>query len=422
MENQRISNALMFISDKRVQLNAPGTMLTGNYYSRENSQVARAETTWNTGRYTQSLSNLNFGAQSTIVIPNSSLLRNCYLHLRLPAVVADQTLCRGWGYAAIESISYLFGSANVSQLQINGQSNFQAVMLEANTSEKKSELLRLGGQEYLEPTAGEVEATVCLSLPWSNQGCCKLPIDTTLLDSPITISIKLADASRLYGGVGARPASFLDSLVILAQGEFLNKDLSLKNELIVNPDLRYNYPFIHKQTNIVSVDSSAGVPIIINLLSFINADLLAITFGLVKRNFVNDPTGAQPPNPFAYGEMSNIELTYNGLDMYKAVGKSYKVFNMQDEDGASFIKNSRIDAGTVQPFVSNPVDSYITAVNFSQNPAYTFNRKFYNVWRIGNNTLNLQFTPDEEGPYFLYTTYYFNGMASINGDCQIYFD
>jgi len=90
----QVSRDLGFISDKRVQLNAPGTIITNNYYSRSTASVDRAETTWNMGRFSTTLTNLNLGSQSTFVIPRASMLRNAYLHLELPAIVADQTIGR----------------------------------------------------------------------------------------------------------------------------------------------------------------------------------------------------------------------------------------------------------------------------------------------------------------------------------------
>ncbi len=104
---------LAFISDKRVQLNAPGFIIDNNYYTKLNSTVDRAETSWNIGRFRQSLSSSNFGAQSTVIIPRSSMLRQVYLHLILPPIEANSGLCRGWGLASIADVSYLMGSANV---------------------------------------------------------------------------------------------------------------------------------------------------------------------------------------------------------------------------------------------------------------------------------------------------------------------
>ena len=89
---------LQYLATKRSELSAPGVKLNDIYYSFLNSSVELAETTFNTGRLTIGLSQLNFGGYAQVLIPNNSLLSTIYLHLTLPAIVANQTLCKGWGY------------------------------------------------------------------------------------------------------------------------------------------------------------------------------------------------------------------------------------------------------------------------------------------------------------------------------------
>src|ERR1700679_1604520 len=133
---------MMYLSTKRSLLSNPGIKMDDIYYGPFNTTVEMSEVTYNLGRLTIGLSQLNFGSQSQLIIPNNSLLSTCYLHLELPAIIANQTICRGWGYAAINNINFLFGSSNVSQIQLSGQSLFQTIMMEAETAEKRSELFR----------------------------------------------------------------------------------------------------------------------------------------------------------------------------------------------------------------------------------------------------------------------------------------
>lgn len=92
-----------FVSEKRVLLSNPGTKRNDVYYTQLNTTVEQAEVTYNIGRFKQALNSTNFGGQALIVVPNSSLVSDMYLHLELPALVADQSLCRGWGYGMIRS-------------------------------------------------------------------------------------------------------------------------------------------------------------------------------------------------------------------------------------------------------------------------------------------------------------------------------
>ncbi len=241
---ETISRDLIYLSQKQTLLSNPGTKLDSIYYSSVNTTVDLAEVTYNIGRLTISLSNLNFGSQSQLVIPNSSLLEEVYIHFDLPAIIADQTIVRGWGYACIDEISFLFGSSNVSQIRLSGQSLWQTIMLQCETEEKRSEMWRLGGEVQIAPTVGTIEADILLALPWSSASglYCKKPIDTDLLKNPITINIKFNNARSIYGGIAAPPTTFNQAVAIFKQGNLTNKDQSLGNELMRNPELMYAYP------------------------------------------------------------------------------------------------------------------------------------------------------------------------------------
>ncbi len=413
-----------FITDKRIVLASPGFALNNLYYSNMNSTVEPVETTYNIGRFSSSLTNSQFRSQSTVVITKGSQLRNLYLHLELPAIAAaDQTICRLWGYKAVKNISYLFGSANVSQIQVNSQSHLQSIMIAAATEEKRSELARIGGEEHLLPTSGTIHASVLLDLPWSTSAIGKKGVDTNILDSQITISIELASAAEMYGGnLALAPTAFLDATIRTAQGNLFNKANSLNTALTQNPTERYNYPFIHKQSFTKSNISGIGFQTI-DLLSFINADLLAISIGIVKTSFLSSLGSTQSPSPFNYNVgITDFRLLNNGLVMYDSKDIDYKLFNMADEAGASFFQNSVISDGAVSPFSSDPVDTYIVTIDFSMMPSYSFTGNFFNTFRIANNTMQLTFNLPDGDVYTLFATYYYNAIASINKNVNIFFD
>lgn len=426
------TNELAYLSQKRVLLSNPGTKMDNIYYSSANTTVELAEATYNNGRLFISLNQHNFGSQSQVVIPNSSLLNEVYLHLQLEKIVPNQTLTRGWGYKIIDSISYLFGSSNVSQISINGDSLFQTIMMESETSEKRSEMFRLGGQEILNQGAVDIttglDAYVLLPLPFSSANglFSKLPFDTNLLSNPITIQIQFGQASKIIGGSGASTVSqFTKAAIYVRQGELYNKDQSLKFQLMKNPSIMYSYPFIHHQsytpqgfTGSVDPNSRVSVP----LLSFINADLLAISVGIIKDSDLS-PTGGNTPNLFNYQEMSNVRLTFNGLIMYESPAKLWKLYNMKSQIGSSYLFNSIVQPGATAPFNSVPVDTYILIFDFSRIRSLSYQNEYQNVWRISNNTLTLEFNTPDTSTYHLYATYHYNGVCEVQGgQTRIYFD
>lgn len=421
-------NDMMYLSQKRTLLAMGGTILDDIYYSAINTTVQLSEVTYNTGRLKISLSNALFGGQAQVLIPNSSLLSQCFLHLELPDVAeTNQAICRGWGYAAIEQVSFLFGSSNVSQIAISGQSLWQSIAGQCETEEKRSEMLHLGGEEVIAPTGAPLQADLLIPLPWSaaNGLNAKLPFDTSLLSNPITIQISFRPASAIYGGTAARPTGFSPATMIMRQGDLANKDQSMRTMMMRRPELMYAYPFIHKQqytqapfTGSTDVANPNNIP----LLAFINADLVGMTIGIVRASRYS-PTASSTPSPFAYDNLSNIQLSFNGLIMYDAPGRAYKLYGIDSQVGAPKVLNSVVNAGNTTPFTSGPVDTYTLYIDFSRIRSLAFEGKYANVWRIGNNTLTLRFNTETTEQYNIFATYFYNGVAEIsNGETRVYFD
>lgn len=421
------SKDLIYLANKRTALSNPGTKMDDIYYSQINSTVELSEATYNLGRFTTSLSQLSFGSTSQVIIPNSSLVTGVYLYLQAPPVVANQTLPLGWGYNMIADVSYLFGSSNVSQIDVPQHVLFQTIMMECETEEKRSEVLRLGGDQQTAPTAFFPEAYVFIPLPFSS--ICglhnKLPFDTTLLDSPIILQISLSRGNQVYGGSGVIPSGLLRATCVLRQGDLSNKDQSLKPILSANPSYMYSYPFIHHQIftpGTFTGSTNPGAQVSIPLLSFINADLVGISIGAVLTSKLTN-NGAQCPNLFAYDRLSNIQLTFNGLVMFNSPGELYRVTNMLSEPGSGSFNQSVITDSAVAPFSSVPYDAYVLFIDFSRIRAASFDGHYQNVWRIGNNTLSLSFNTSQVAQYQLFATYHYNGVAEIqNGQTRIYFD
>ncbi len=415
--------AAQYLTTKPALLNSPGMKLHDVYYSSVNSTVEAAEVSYVFGRYKSSLSSLAFGTQGQIVINNSSLLGGVFLHLEMNlANQPNVTLPRGWGYAAIQSINYQLGSSNANQQQITGQSVLQIINQQAGSEEKMSEIYRLGGEEVTNTTQGVVRADVFLPFPWST--ACgrdqKLPFDSAMLNSPLFLNVAFNQANSFIGGSGIKPISFTKATIYLRQGDFSNKDLSLAPMIKRNPSLIYGYPFIHNQSYQSSVlQGTAGQPLSFNLQSILNADLIGLSFGVVLTSDLT-PVSNNSPNPFNYQNIEDIQLTYNGNVVWESPGNADKLVAAYMIDGAPYFHNSVIAPGAVAPYTSSPVDTYVRHIDFSRCRDACFGTEYANVWRIGNNTLSLQFTPVTTGSCICYVTYHYNAIADIqNGESRI---
>lgn len=413
-----------FISTKRVVLSSPGSRINNLYYNQQNTSIEDVEVHYATGRYKVGLNNTTFASSALVTIPNSSFLGTTYLSLELPATVANQTLARGWGYMSIESISYLFGSSNVSQLRISGKSVLQTILMQAETAEKRNEIFRLSGEEILTP--GVIPTcTLILPFPWST--FCglvqKKEFDTNILSNPITLRIQFHSQNHIYGGDGARPSGFSRADLLVRQGDLDNKSLSLRNALLQNPSSQLGFPFIHHQTfdtpfNTVAPNELARVV----LQSFLNADLTCITMMAIKNSDVT-PVGNNSPSGFNGQDMRNIVLRFNGEVMYDCPQDMAKVTNMHSIPGAGYFHNSVIQAGTVAPFNSIPVDTYVYTLDFSRIRSLCFESQYQNTLRIAQQTLTLEFNVADAASYTLFCCYHYNGIVEVSqGMSNIFFN
>ncbi len=419
------------LSDKRVILSNPGTMFNDIYYSRYNTVQSLSEVTYNTGRYTQSLSSLQFGGVSTVIVPSGSLLSTFYLHLEITSSVnaPDVTLPRGWAFAALKQISYLMGSSNVPNISMDKHSIFQVVMGQCENAEKRSEMFHLAGEETFGLLANvPVVADVIIPLPWSTAVGReqKLPLPTDLLSNPVTVQIGFDVGGAFLGGSGAtKPTAFSSGIALMRQGDMLNRDAGLRPVMYKDPSLIYGYPFIHFQSNQFQVVVTNTALNTITLTGFINADLLGISFGVLKDTDAVT-TGQQSVRPFNYQELSNVTVLFNGLVMHGSPGRMHKLTNMNSINGASYVENSNINGAIVAPFLSAPTNTYVTWIDFSRLRCEQFTSHYENVWRVPNNTITLQFACPAGAAVdraTVLTTFFYSGIANIRqGETTIFFD
>lgn len=445
---------LNFLASKRTSLSNPGFLLNSLYYSKYQSTVEAVECTFNTGRYVNSLSSPTFGGTSTVILANNDFVGEVYLHLELPNIYPGQTLSRGWGYGCIATIQYLVGNSSSSQVSLNGQSMWAKIAMQCDTAERRSEFFRLGGEEYLSPimrnnpTTGiperdpdaVISADILLPMPWSSatgsNGCGKKAFDTSLLSNPITITVAFDKNTAVFGGSTSPnpfPRVLAAAQMIFRQGELRNRAMSLEGEIKMNPEMSLFYPdiFCTYQTPAV-FQGSRTQPVSIPLLGILNGDLLAITVGVVRTSLLESQPLTSPanvnsaPNKFQYDNIQDVRLLFNGQVMFNAPRSSWKLFTAHSTPGAQFFHNSLITAGvTPGTFTSVPQDSYLLHIDFSQFRSTSFENHFANTWRIGNNTLTLQFTTeaDQTVSFQCFVTYHYNSIVQVqNGNTLLYFD
>lgn len=405
-----------YLTNKNVLLSSPGMKFNDLYYSSANSSVSMVECSFKYPRV-QTLTSKDFGSNSTIYFDRQNFIGDVILHLRLPEVVNNQTLCRSWGIAAIDYISWQLGSSNSTAIQLQGSSLVQVLAAECKSAEKRYEALNLAGEEQLLPGGGATDAYILIPLPFSSYCDDTLPFDTNMLQNNISMTIQFKQDPRcIYGGSATPVNSFSVAEVLYRQGVLSDKSKSLSNALIMNPDLKYNVPFIHKQSYqsppFTGVIDGSGL-CEVQLNQFANADLTCITVGVLLNSDLY-PTGNNSPRPFNYDPISNVQLRWGGELIANFPSKIYRLTNMlaKHQDSAA-IPISNIGAGAVSPFTSQSKNAYMVVFDFSLMRSVCTQSHFYNTERLTNQTLSLTFNTSTSGQYRLYATYFYNAVAEI---------
>lgn len=454
-----------YLSNKRTLLSVPGTVKSDAYVSENDATVQLVELTANLGRYTSSLSTAQFSGVGQVLIPNNDILGQTYLHLKLPDTAggvgaANWVAPQGWGWNAIKSISYLWGSSNVSQISVSGKTLWSIALAQCDTAEKRSQFCYLGGSFLPTPTTdgaglngddGEgigYDCYIPLALPWSvlcHGG--KIGFDTSLLNSPITIQVQFAQASDFLTWAADRnaetlvalPSSFSTAEVVIRQQMFSDRGQSLKAEMVNNPQEVYNYPFKHYQSAQFDFKSGADKKTAVNLTNFINADLIGMVLFAVKKSnlqggaIANTSHTNMTLNPLEISMPSDLKLLFNGQVLFNSPGKLYLLQNCVNLSGSgsySSVKyaSSSIVAGTgkivvnttaLKPFIRDMV-----FVDFSRKHSLCFESEYDNTFRIANQVLSLEMVmPDAITEYTLFASYIYNGVNAVQqGASNLYFD
>lgn len=427
-----------YLTKERTDLNAPGYLVDSVYYTNRSTEVQLCEIDYTTGKYTQSLNSLNFGSVSNIVIPNDNLVSDVYLSVRLPDLVENQAISKGWLFDLVSSINFTFGASNVSNLRIDSKTIRHLNLVSAETKEKREEIESLAGEYFKFPAGGAgnqfpIEGVIKIPLPWCNESADrKKPMDMSLLNSPVQIQITLDTADRIYSLAGAMPVALLSGEVFTTMGQFADKSNSLKQKMMMDPTYIYEYPFIYHQSvspksNIVLDSTLTSPPSNIDIQEMLNSDLTAILFS-VHPTALQRKVGASITSPGLSCELWNVELKYNGSIIYKVPGRASRLVAMAHDVGAtgfsSVIPNAAGDA--------IPHPCFVYHIPLGQMKGINFHRLFENVSRYPSQTFQLSFQAaqikDDAGNVIggnvgtLYLTYCYNSSASIqNGTTSIMF-
>lgn len=424
-----------YLTKTKASLQSLGTKYSDLYYQEANSTASAVECTFNWSNAI-TLNSMTFSSNTQVQLPIDQFMSSVVLHLRLPANSANQTLPRGWGYNFLQYIAWTMGASSTTQVVLQGPSIWQTIAAQCETEERRSEVFRCAGEEQLgipvnvpgQDPITYYDAYVLLPLPFSTGcGAEKLPFDTTLLSNNITVQIGFNPAVSVYGGSDpVAHAGFSSAELLLRQGKLTNQAASFRQTMIAFPEVDYRMPFTYAQqfqTNFVGRRGSEGFQTSqVTLNSFANADLVGIALWAVRQEDAYPTPNANPllstsSNWDNTDYLQDFQVTFNGSVLFRFNGKqAYRLTNMMSTDmGATGWNGSIITPGSVAPYISTPKDMYMIYLDFARcrsacNPGHLFN-----VFRIPNQNLILNFNTSYSGNYILQATYFYNGLVQCNG-------
>lgn len=368
---------------------------------------------------------------------------------------------QGWGFSIIGRLMYYLGASNVVNVSISGETNLALALAPCETREKRIQLLQQAGKwMFSRPSAGGgtngnvigselaapannqllfrnatnvtgsatdgvslvdvadprfLHALVPIRLPWASTNAMqgRLPFDTNLLNQPINVQIEFRpppvrtqDTFFVGGNAFATICgSAAEMNIQYEQTELIDKSLSLRTELLQNPDFNVGLPFQFLQsmpflanykqyTNATTLNAATQK---FNITSMMNADLTTIILQ------VQEPVNAaQYGNKSDFVELNDITLELNGQEFSVFQKDNYYAMNAARQIGAVSLQHPVLHrtatlANAQQgPPLTGPVcymkDIGIYEINMSRLRSLANESHLVNVPRFTNQTFQISFT------------------------------
>jgi hypothetical protein len=470
------------------------------YYDVTSSSVSAVEMQATFAKDRIVLSNMNIGSNPTCYIPSQLFAGSAFWVCQLPNIEYPSSMTNptaaddggkyrfyaplGWGFAALQSVLVYMGASNVAQIELDWYANLMIALAACETVSKRQEMLTGAGRlmdnysmdtimypavassanqtifqnnfsitnatfqkEILGADLGMsasyipmTTAVVPLRLPFCSMAVLekKLSIDTKLLTQPIQIALqtKQPDQFLIMGGSMPKLQQWSNSSIQLWQEELSDKSLSVRNELLANPEYNVSYPSQYVQSipfSFPASDSGLGnvtyggnsynsQQITMNITSIINADLTTMLFmvcnGLRSTTSDYNVTNIGNMNQFCplFGEeLSNIQLLLNGQRFFAFDQGIYPFVTLAKQMSAvkstlpipyqginakgytAMLPHKGKNASSNNHFAYQ--DSYVYELNFSRLRAIIAESHLQNTARFTNQTFQLTFNVERSKNY-----------------------
>lgn len=309
------------------------------YYGSKNMRKQKIPTIQST-KFVQSLASLS-GGSSVITISPEAGLSHIVLGLKIKAPTNAQglSLPKAWGYRAIDSVQFRYGSSTTYQKDSSsGQLLIEAIATAGSQSEANA-LVSLAGNELNSADdfakADLREAYCVIPLPHcaAQSGTdTPNPFPTELLSSPIVITITLKRQADFFntiaGATGVVPDAFEEAYLQTRSVVPVDRGQLMK----LKGDEMYSFPCeFYQQVNSVALQNMSDSQEVV---------LTGIRSGTMKGMHVYIRNEADTANPFNFMLPHDVELTYQGNVLHKYKGASAQVWDTLFTDVPAYFNNS----------------------------------------------------------------------------------
>lgn len=282
----------------------------------------------------------------------------------------DGTLAleQGWGYSAIQQISFRIGGS--SQYFLTGQQLLAMNLRKVRTQSQAQSLLQLGGAECKIATDFDVNQYAYIPVPiWCNPGNdglnVPLPADTLAQQVQITCTLNAPSAFWISNGVvaaNAPPTEFGVAQFQVEQLTMVDRGMAISNHVDLNThELLMPVSFDQQELQIAVPAGSLTTPAQLTATGFRAGQVVGIQMWLTKNS--------DTLNPLLFYAPAAVTVLYSGTIYAQYNNGSSLIWNLLDGTKPPSVSQSVLTATPVTGvFTSAPTSSEYCMLPFG-NPS-----------------------------------------------------
>jgi hypothetical protein len=349
-------------------------------------------------KYYLALNALTFGSTSSLQIPNAGVVKQVFINGYFGTDGSTSKTCANAGYAMISNIQYRIGNSTL--YTIDGVDNWNINCSQLRTQEAIQEAYLLaGGDADGSALTVPKEFSVAIATPYSRFMLMarQYGIDTTIMKTPLQIFVTLKASSAVYSA-GAQSALSSASFHII-QSEYMDRS----NRMVPHDGQFLSLPtrYFQSYTTRPFTPGSTTQSQTVDLLSFRKGNLIGmIICGIDSSNY----SGL---TPFSYNSISNLQISFNGVNVYVSLNNDYKLQQLRNSVGSysyhispSGTRNYRVEPCFV------PFHWGQAGMNFN-----------YGL-QLNAQTLQASFTSSSTNAQILHITYVYDAIVLYNEEQQ----